>query len=85
MHRYLSDILFLHENRTIKQYLVYIGKAKCNMKSGIKIENLDYKYDIIDMKDIPCEELLASNDPSAVALSILCDFKGKDKQMVVNR
>ena len=24
------------------------------------------------------------NNPSAVALSILCDFEGKDKQMVVN-
>jgi len=85
MHRYLSDILFKHEEQTIKQYLVYIGKSKFNMKKGIKIENLDYRYDIIDMKDIVCEDLLNSDDPSAIALSILCDFKGRDKQVVVNK
>ena len=41
-------------------------------------------YDIIDMKDIPCEALLNSDDPSAIVLSILCDFEDRDKQIVVN-
>jgi len=36
------------------------------------------------MRDIACEELIQSNDPSAIALSILCDFKGQDKQIVIN-
>jgi len=36
------------------------------------------------MKNIACEELLYHNNPSAVALSILCDFQGKDKQIIVN-
>jgi len=84
MHRYLSDILFEHESKIIKQYLLYIGKAKCNMKNVIKIKNLDYKYDIIDMRDLPCESFLYSDDPSALVLAMLCDFEGKDKQMVVN-
>jgi len=84
MHRYLSDILFEHESKKIKQYLLYIGKAKCTMKNVIKIENLDYKYAIIDIRDIPCESFLYSDDPSAVVLAMLCDFEGKDKQMVVN-
>ncbi|MCH9741109.1 MAG: hypothetical protein K0U38_09795 [Epsilonproteobacteria bacterium] len=84
MHRYLSDILFEHETSTIKQYLLYIGKAKFNMKNGIKIENLDYKYAIIDMRDVACESFLYSDDPSALVLAMLCDFKDKDKQMVVN-
>jgi len=84
MHRYLSDILFEHETQTIKQYLLYIGKAKCNMKNGIKIKNLDYNYAIIDMRDLPCESFLYSDDPSALVLAMLCDFEGKEKQMVVN-
>jgi len=37
--------LFKYEEKTIKQYLVYIGKSKFNMKKGIKIENLDYRYE----------------------------------------
>ena len=84
MFRYLSDILFEHESKTIKQYMLYIGKKRCNMKNFIKIDNLDYKYVIIDMRDLPCESFLYSNDPSALVLAMLCDFEGKDKQMVVN-
>jgi hypothetical protein len=55
------------------------------MKSQIKRDKMNYSYDIIDMRDIACEELIQSNDPSAIALSILCDFKGQDKQTVINR
>ncbi len=84
MHRYYSDILFLYEEYKISQYMVYIGRAKCNMKSEIKRDRIDYSYDIIDMRDIACEELIQSNDPSAIALSILCDFKEQDKQTVIN-
>ena len=84
MLRYYSDILFDYEEYPIKQYLIYIGKAKCSIQSKIKRDKIDYNYDIIDMKNIPCEEFLQSKDPSAVALSILCDFEGRDKQLIVN-
>ena len=85
MLRYYSDILFLYEKYKVSQYLVYIGKVKCNMKSTIKRDKIAYSYDIIKMDEIDCEELIQSNDSSAIALSILCDFKGQDKQSVVNR
>jgi len=84
MLRYLSDILFEYENLEIKQYLLYIGEWQCNMQNSINKHGLDYSYAIIDMKNISCEELLQSDNPSAVVLSILCDFEEKDKQMVVN-
>ncbi len=84
MHRYLSDILFEYEDFKIKQYMLYIGKERCSMKNAIKIENLAYIYDIIDIKEIPCKSFLESNDPSAIVLAMLCDFEGKDKQLVVN-
>jgi hypothetical protein len=61
-----------------------IIKEKCYMKSEIVRDKISYKYGIIDMKNIACEDLLYHDHPSAVALSILCDFKDKDKQMVVN-
>lgn len=54
------------------------------MKNGISKDGLDYRYVIIDMRNIPCEKLLNSSDPSAVVLSILCDFQNRDKQVVVN-
>jgi len=84
MHRYYSDILFAYEEYKISQYMLYIGKAKCAMKSKIKRDRIDYEYDIIDIRDIPCESFLYSDDSSALVLAMLCDFEGKDKQMVVN-
>jgi hypothetical protein len=84
MCRYYTDILFLYEDYKVSQYMVYIGKEKCYMKSQIEREKMNYSYDIINMRDIACEELIQSNDPSAIALSILCDFKGQDKQTVIN-
>ncbi len=84
MHRYYSDILFLYEEYRVRQYMLYIGKEKCRMKSQIKRDKIDYSYDIIDIRDIPCESFLYSDDSSAIVLAMLCDFEGKDKQMVVN-
>jgi len=84
MLRYFSDILFEYNGYSISQYVVYIGKEKCYMKNSIEQNKISYSYDIIDIRDISCEKLLYHNNPSAVALSILCDFEGKDKQMVIN-
>jgi len=84
MHRYYSDILFEFEAYNIRQYMLYIGKYRCNMQDKIQRDKIDYSYDIINIADIPCESLLNSNDASAVVLAILCDFEGKDKQEVVN-
>jgi len=84
MHRYLSDILFEYEDLKVKQYLLYIGEWRCSMQRSITRDNLEYRYDIVDMRDISCDALLSSDDPSAVVLSILCDFEGRDKQIVVN-
>ncbi len=42
MLRYYSDILFLYEKYKVSQYLVYIGKSKCNMKDKIKRDKIDY-------------------------------------------
>ena len=84
MLRYYSDILFEYQKFAVSQYLIYIGKEKCYMKKEIKRDKISYEYEIIDMKDIDCQKLLYNDNPASVALSILCDFKGKDSQLVVN-
>ncbi len=85
MLRYLSDILFEYEKHTIQQYLLYMGEQPCRMKNRVPLPNQSvYTYHLIDMRDIPCQSLLESDDPSAIVLSILCDFEGRDKQEVVN-
>jgi predicted transposase/invertase (TIGR01784 family) len=84
MLRYYSDILFEYEGYRVLQYVIYIGKRDCKMKSVIKRDNISYSFEIIDLQDMDCEKFLFSNNPSAVALSILCNFQNRDKQTVVN-
>jgi len=84
MLRYFSDILFEYQDYEVSQFVIYIGKEKCYMKNSIERNQISYNYDIIDVRNISCEELLYNQNPSAVVLSILCDFEGKDKQIVVN-
>ena len=79
MLRYYTDIKHLYDNLPIHQYLVYIGKPKLSMKENIDELNLNFRYNIIDMHKIDCEEFIRLDTPEALVLSILCDFKGKDE------
>jgi len=84
MLRYYSDIKFTYHSLPIKQFVIYIGKEKCTINEIIEDESLTYRYKLIDMHKVDCEKFLYSDDIAAVALSILCDFKDKDSQLVVN-
>jgi len=79
MLRYYTDIKTEFKDLNINQHLIYIGKAKLNMANTITEHNLNYHYNIVDMHDIDCESLIELDTPDALVLSILCDFKGKNK------
>jgi len=79
MLRYYTDIIIRYDDIPIHQYLIYIGKAKLSMKNELLEKNLHFRYNLIDMHDIDCEEFLKMDTPDALVLSILCDFKGKDE------
>jgi len=83
MMRYYTDIKSI-TNLPIKQYLIYIGKYSLSMPDFIKDVDFTYKYNIIDMKKIDCEKFIKIDTPDSLVLAILCDFKGKDKQEVIN-
>ena len=83
MLRYLSDLLLAQPGREVRQCLIYIGKAALSMADGISQTGLDYHYRLIDMHRVDCRLLLERNDPDALVLAILCDFKGRDEREVV--
>ncbi len=83
MLRYYTDIKTSYSKYEVKQFVIYIGKAKLTMDDYIKEQSLDYTYTIIDMHNIDCEELIKLDTPDALVLSILCDFKGKDELEVL--
>ena len=54
------------------------------MQESIERDGISYRYDIINLQDMECDKFLYSNNPSAVVLSILCNFQDRGKQVVVN-
>jgi len=70
MLRYYLDIKELFD-LPIKQYLINLSSS--NIKN--KIKEFNYSYEVINMKNLDCEEFLNSDSPDALVLAVLCDFK----------
>jgi hypothetical protein len=84
MLRYRADVGHARPHADIRQYLIYIGKAPLTMADGLQQNGLDYRYRIIDMHTVDCQMLLSQDNPDALVLAILCDFKGRPEREVVH-
>jgi len=84
MLRYRAEIGRAQPQQDIRQHLIYIGKALLTMPDGIQQTGLDYRYRIIDMHTVDCQALLSQDNPDALVLAILCDFKGRPEREVVH-
>lgn len=84
MLRYASDILMAYPDEPIYQYLVYIGKHRLSMSNSLVLPDFTYQYRTLDMHTVDCGLLIAQDTPEALILAILCDFKQRPTQDVVN-
>ena len=84
MLRYRVDIGHTRPQHDVRQYLIYIGKAPLSMADRLVQSGLDYRYDIIDMHTVDCRALIEQDNPDALVLAILCDFKGRPEREVVH-
>ena len=84
MLRYRAEIGQTNPALDIQQTLIYIGKAPLTMPTGIQQNGLDYRYNIIDMHLVDCQNLLTQDKPEALVLAILCDFKERPAREVIH-
>ncbi|QQZ29509.1 hypothetical protein HMY34_12395 [Thiothrix subterranea] len=84
MLRYFTDIQLAHPGYSIHQHLIYIGRDRLTMPDHFNAPTLAYHYPILDMHNVDCSLLLEQDTPDALVLAILCDFKGKPTQDMVN-
>ncbi len=84
MMRYYTDIQLAYPQEAIRQYLIYIGKPALTMLEEHQAPDFQYRYHILDMHRVDCSLLLAKDTPDALVLAILCDFKERPVQDVVN-
>ncbi|MBF0606921.1 MAG: hypothetical protein HQL61_05125 [Magnetococcales bacterium] len=84
MLRYFIHIYALYELR-VKQYVIFIGKDKMNMKTLLNLPEMHYTYKLIDMRNIACEQFLYSGVPGKIILAILCNMGGRDERELVRQ
>jgi hypothetical protein len=84
MLRYFSDIQLAHPQEQIHQHLIYIGKEPLTMPGVWEAPAFSYRYSVLDMHTVDCSVLLTQDTPDALVLAILCDFKGRPEQEMVN-
>lgn len=84
MLRYLSDILLQYPEEMVYQYVVYIGKRPMSMPNQLVLPAFSYQYYLLDMHTIDCRLLLMKDTPEALVIAILCDFKERPTQDMVN-
>ncbi|MCU0355515.1 MAG: hypothetical protein MUD08_17515 [Cytophagales bacterium] len=80
MHRrmYLySALLFDKYRLPVKQIVLYIGGGTKSMTDSITMGDFTYRYQLIDFRQIPYQNLLKSTKPALVLFAILGDF-GKE-------
>lgn len=84
MLRYLGDLALAYPKLPVRQYLVYIGKKPLTMKDGLDFPDFQYRYRIIDLRRVDCEDFLRQDSPDAWVLAVLCDFKHRLPREVVH-
>ncbi len=81
--RYYLAILERYPNSPIKKLLVYVGNRKLRMKSRLRLRNLTFSYEMIDIRQIDCKVLLESPDPMDRLLACLC--KVEDEAYLIEK
>jgi len=88
MLRYLTE-LYKKEKLPVIQLVIYLGKNRLTMKNKIEFQahktKIDYKYQLVDISTLECDNFINSKDAGLIALAILCDFKTHTKQEVVRK
>ena len=83
MLRYFTDIALAYPKHIVKQYVVYIGHSKLRMRDSLVMPDWRYCYHLLDMHRVDCQSFLQQDNPDALVLAILCDFKEQDARTVV--
>ncbi len=83
MLRYYTAIAEKYQTHNIKQLLVYVGNRKLRMKSRLRLRNLTFSYEMIDIRQIDCKVLLESPDPMDRLLACLC--KVEDEAYLIEK
>lgn len=83
MLRYYTDIALAHPELPVRQYCIYTGKEPLTMRPELRGHDWLYRYTLIDMHRLDCSRFLQQDNPDALVMALLCDFKGRDEEEIL--
>ena len=66
-------------DRPVKQIVLYVGDGKPIMQNVLEADSLKFQYELRDIKEIECNELLKSDNLEDKILAVLCNVKDFEK------
>ena len=72
MLEYRVLLMQKYPSKEIRQMVLYVGDGAPRMESSIKQGNLSYSYELRDIKEISCKELMESPKMEDKILAVLC-------------
>jgi hypothetical protein len=69
----------------IKQVVFYFGNQVLSMPSHLSMIDFEYAYEIVDLKKIPYQRFLQSDNPEEVLIALLGDFGNNKSDLVVEQ
>ncbi len=69
----------------VKQYVLYLGQDNPNINTTFKDEDMDYRYHVIQVKEIAYQEFLNSSNTDIALFAILADFGQDTPEYVIEK
>jgi hypothetical protein len=75
MLEYYTLLKQKYPDRKIRQMVLYVGEGAPRMESSINTDNLSFRYELRDIKEIRCKELMESPQMEDKILAVLCNVE----------
>ena len=69
----------------VKQFVIYLGTRKPKMSTELKPEEKITGFELKDIHQLPVDQVLESDIPEEIVLSILTDYPKADAEKVIGR
>ena len=79
MLEYRVLLMQKYQGREIHQMVLYVGDGAPRMESSINERNLSFSYELRDIKELSCKELMKSSQLEDKILAVLCNVEEPER------
>jgi hypothetical protein len=79
MLEYRVLLMQKYPNREIRQMVLYVGDGAQRMENSINERNLSFSYELRDIKELSCKELMKSSQLEDKILAVLCNVEEPER------